>query len=229
MHGCTDNTYFHINNENESLSFTSDSLPPHVLWNSLGQNTGVGGLSLLQGIFPPQGSNPGLPQWRWFFTNWAIRKAILMIVTEKSKNKGDFFRVCNPEVILPLYLNGTSSLKNIKVWCLHRQGKQEKNRWDYVKLKYLHSEEDYQQREKAAYWMEMVLTNNTYHKKLISKIHKEPIRLNIRKKKKTQIKKWPEDLNRKFSKVNIKMANRHMKRCEISLILRQVQIKTTIR
>jgi len=42
----------------------SDSLQPHGLyspWNSLGQNTGVGSLSLLQGIFPTQGSNPGLP------------------------------------------------------------------------------------------------------------------------------------------------------------------------
>ena len=42
----------------------SDSLWPHGLyspWNSPGQNTGVGSLSLLQGIFPTQGSNPGLP------------------------------------------------------------------------------------------------------------------------------------------------------------------------
>ena len=42
----------------------SDSLPPHGLyspWNSPGQNTGVGSLSLLQGIFPTQGLNPGLP------------------------------------------------------------------------------------------------------------------------------------------------------------------------
>ena len=41
----------------------SDSLRPHGLyspWNSPGQNTGVGSLSLLQGIFPTQGSNPGL-------------------------------------------------------------------------------------------------------------------------------------------------------------------------
>ena len=41
----------------------SDSLQPHGLyspWNSLRQNTGVGSLSLLQGIFPTQGSNPGL-------------------------------------------------------------------------------------------------------------------------------------------------------------------------
>ena len=42
----------------------SDSLQPHGLyspWNSLGQNTGVGSCSLLQGIFPTQGLNPGLP------------------------------------------------------------------------------------------------------------------------------------------------------------------------
>ena len=48
----------------ESHSVVSDSLWPHGLyspWNCLGQNTGVGSLSLLQGIFPTQGSNPGLP------------------------------------------------------------------------------------------------------------------------------------------------------------------------
>ena len=47
----------------ESHSVVSDSLQPHGLyspWNSPGQNTGVGSLSLLQGIFPSQGSNPGL-------------------------------------------------------------------------------------------------------------------------------------------------------------------------
>ena len=45
-------------------SVMSDSLQPHGLyspWNSPGQNTGVGSLSLLQEIFPTQGSNPGLP------------------------------------------------------------------------------------------------------------------------------------------------------------------------
>ena len=54
--------------ESERLSFVSDSLRPHGLhrpWNSPGQNTGVGSLSLLQGIFPTQGSNPGLPHGRW--------------------------------------------------------------------------------------------------------------------------------------------------------------------
>ena len=49
--------------ESESRSVVSDSLWPHGLyspWNSPGQNTGVGSLSLLQGIFPTQGPNPGL-------------------------------------------------------------------------------------------------------------------------------------------------------------------------
>ena len=47
-----------------------DSLWPHgpySPWNSQGQDTGVGSLSLLQGIFPTQGSNPGLPHCRLIF------------------------------------------------------------------------------------------------------------------------------------------------------------------
>ena len=54
--------------ESESCSVMSISLLPHGLyspWNSLGQNTGVGSHSLLQGIFPTQGSNPTLPLCRW--------------------------------------------------------------------------------------------------------------------------------------------------------------------
>ena len=53
--------------ESESCLVVSDSLRPHGLyspWNSLGQNTGVGSFSLLQGIFPTQGLNPGLPHCR---------------------------------------------------------------------------------------------------------------------------------------------------------------------
>ena len=52
---------------NERCSVVSDSFRPHRLyspWNSPGHNTGVGSCSLLQGIFPTQGSNPGLPHCR---------------------------------------------------------------------------------------------------------------------------------------------------------------------
>ena len=54
--------------ESESCSVVSDSLRPRGLyspWNSPGQNTGVGSCSLPRGIFPTQGSNPGLPHCRW--------------------------------------------------------------------------------------------------------------------------------------------------------------------
>ena len=56
--------------ESESHPVMSNCLWPHRLyspWNSPGQNTGVSSLSLLQGIFPTQGLNPGLPHCRWIF------------------------------------------------------------------------------------------------------------------------------------------------------------------
>ena len=54
--------------QSESRSVVSNSLQPHGLyspWNSPGQNTRVGSLSLLQGIFPTQVSNPGFLHCRW--------------------------------------------------------------------------------------------------------------------------------------------------------------------
>ena len=54
--------------ESESCSVVSDSLQPHGLyspWNSPGQDTRLGSLSRLQGIFPTQGLNPGLPHCKW--------------------------------------------------------------------------------------------------------------------------------------------------------------------
>ena len=64
-------SYSHIKrwkSKSGSCSVVSNSLWPHGLYspmNSPGQNTGVGSLSLLQGIFPTQGSNLGLPHCRW--------------------------------------------------------------------------------------------------------------------------------------------------------------------
>ena len=70
-------------NEGESCSVMSNSLEPHGLynspWNSLGQNTGVGRLSRIQGIFPTQGSNPSLLHCRWILYQLSHKKSPTML------------------------------------------------------------------------------------------------------------------------------------------------------
>ena len=75
---------------------------------------------------------------------------------------------------------------------------------------------------------ENIFSNDTTGKRLVSKIYKELLKLNTRETS-NQVKEWAEIMNRHFSNEDVKMSNRHMKKCSKSLAFREIQIKTTLR
>ena len=93
------------------------------------------------------------------------------------------------------------------------------NKWDLIKLKsFCTAKQTISKVKRQPSEWEKIIANETTDKGLISKMYKQLIQLNARKAN-NPIKKCRKDLNRYFAKEDIQMANKHMKRCSIPLII----------
>uniref|UniRef100_A0A5F9CXA4 RNA-directed DNA polymerase n=1 Tax=Oryctolagus cuniculus TaxID=9986 RepID=A0A5F9CXA4_RABIT len=103
------------------------------------------------------------------------------------------------------------------------------NYWDCIKLRsFCTAKETVRRVKRQPTEWEKIFANYATDKGLITRIYKEIKKLH-KNKTNNPLKRWAKDFNRHFSKEEIQMANRHMKKCSRSLAIREMQIKSTMR
>jgi hypothetical protein len=103
------------------------------------------------------------------------------------------------------------------------------NKWDFIKLKsFCTTKEMVSKLKRPSTEWEKVFVRYTSDKGLITRIYGELKKVNSPKISEP-IKKWATELNRTFSKEEIQMAKKHMKKCSPSLAINEMQIKTSLR
>ena len=177
---------------------------------------------------------------KWCWENWSTtckRMKLEHFLTPYTKINSKWIKDLNirPETIKLLEVNIGKTLSEINHSRILYDPpprileiKAKRNKWDLSKIKSFGTTKETISKVKRQHseW-EKIIGNEATDKELISKIYKQFMQLNTRKIN-DPIKKWAKKLNRHFSK-DIQMTNKYMKRCSTSLIIREMQIKTTVR